>query len=71
MKIKYLIIALSLLSLSVFAGACDYLKEQKNNLLEMNDPLRFNYEYAYQLCLLNEPIHADVIKHIRGIRDTK
>jgi hypothetical protein len=71
MKIKYLIIPLFFLTLWIFAEGCEYLREQKNNLLEMNDPLRFNYEYTYQLCLLNEPIHKEVIEHIRGIRDTK
>lgn len=71
MKIKYIILPLALLSLWVYAEDCEYLRDTKKNQLEMSNEEQFNYEYPYQLCLLNNPIHEDIKKHIRGIRDTK
>jgi len=71
MKIKYLTFFLLIASFWIFAESCEYLKIPKNNDLEMNEEWRFNYEYAYQLCLLNTPIHEDIIKHIRTVRDTE
>lgn len=71
MKIKYIIVPLLLFSLWAFADDCEYLKNPKNNQLELNEKGRFNHEYAYQLCVLNKPIHDDIKKRIRGIRDTK
>lgn len=70
MKIKYIIIFLSLFSLWIYAEDCEYLLDASKNQLEMSNEGQFNYEYAYQLCILNNPIHEDIIKHIRGIRDT-
>lgn len=71
MKIKYIVIPLILLSLWVYAEDCEYLRDAKKNQLEMSNEGQFNYEYAYQLCLLNNPIHEDIKKHLLGIRDTK
>ncbi len=71
MKIRYIILPLALLSLWVYAEDCEYLRDAKKNQLEMSNEEQFNYEYPYQLCLLNGDIHDDIKKHIRGIRDTK
>lgn len=37
----------------------------------MDYPGKFNYEYPYQLCLLNSPIHEEITEYIQGIRDTE
>jgi hypothetical protein len=70
MKIKYYLFLFSFLFLWVFAEDCSYLKNPESNQLDMNDKWRFNYEYPYQLCLLNSPIHEDILKYIQGIKNT-
>lgn len=71
MKIKFCLPILLTLFLWVFAEDCSYLKNSETNQLDMNGVWQFNYEYPYQLCLLNSPIHDDALKYIQGIKDTK
>lgn len=71
MKIKYLLPLLFVLSLWVFAEDCEYLRDPKVNQLENRGEWKFNAEYAYQLCLLNREIHADAVKAVQEIKNTK
>jgi|GEM_PF-2659239 len=69
MKIKYLFLCIFVASISVFAEDCSYLKDPTQSYVNMDYPGSFNNEYPYQLCILNNPIHADAIEYIQGIKN--
>lgn len=68
MKIKYLVYCLFIVTLGVFAEDCNYLKDPTQSYIDMDYEWSFNYEYPYQLCLLNNPIHTEAIEYIQSIR---
>lgn len=71
MKIKYLPFLLLLVSIGIFAEDCSYLKDPTQSFVERDYEGSFNYEFPYQLCELNSPIHEEATEYIQGIRDIK
>lgn len=71
MKIKYSLLCLLVVTLWIFAEDCNYLKDPTQSYVDMDYEWSFNYEYPYQLCLLNNPIHTEAVAYIQGIRDVE
>ncbi|MCB9806769.1 hypothetical protein H6768_02590 [Candidatus Peribacteria bacterium] len=69
MKIKYCISLLIIFILPLFAEDCSYLKDPTQSFVDMDYEGSFNYEYPFQLCELNNPIHTECVEYIQSIRD--